>query len=145
MAVGRFVYVIRTRTPLDSDVIAYCLAAMGVRAVGRIEFLGSFGHGGKLVAGPFKAGDVDLKIFEVAFQQVDYVVAGFFPAAAQVHNRSDLREGQATGLGIADEFETSHRLIVVFSISVLATVRLGQDPDVFVVTDGLGRDRCLAG
>ena len=121
------------------------LAAVGVSAVGGIEPLGAFGEGNELIAGAVEGLNVFVEILEMQLEEVEYVVAGRLPLAPEIQNRSDLGEGEAGGLGVANKPEPADGFTAVVTVTVGSAIRRGQDPDVLVVTDGLGVDTDLLG
>ena len=121
------------------------LAAVGIGAVGGIEPLGTFGEGKELIVGAVEGLDVPVEILEMLIEEVEHVVAGCLPLAAEIQDRSDFGEGEAGGLGVANETEPADGFTAVVAVTVGGAIGWGQDPDVLVVTDGLGVDTDLLG
>ncbi len=121
------------------------LAAVGVSAVGGIKPLGAFGQGKELIAGSVEGLDVPVEILEMLIEEVEHVVAGCLPLAPEIQDRSDLGEGEAGGLGVANEAQPADGFTAVVAVTVGGAIRRGQDPDVLVVTDGLGVNTDLLG
>jgi hypothetical protein len=81
----------------------------------------------------------------VALEQVGDVGAGCLPALAEGDDLADLAQGEADRLGGADEPEPPQRRRVVAAVAGRRAGRWGQDADLLVVADGLGRDARLLG
>ena len=81
----------------------------------------------------------------VPLQQVDDVMAGGLPMAAQVEDGGDLGEGQSGGLGVSDELEPVDGLVRVVAVIVVIPDGFGEEPDVLVVADRLGGGPGLMG
>lgn len=82
---------------------------------------------------------MDLKILEVTFEKVNYVIARCFAPVSEINDRTDLGQRQATRLGITNEPQAGDRVIVVLPISVLAPFRLRKEANVLVIADCLCR------
>ena len=123
---------------LQSRAASDRLAPVGVAAFGGVKAPGPVGECGELFAGLTQILDMPVERGEVTLQQVDDVIAGGLTLATKVEDGTDFGEGEAGGLGVPDESEPIDSLIGVVPIVVGGPVGSGQDPDLLVVTDGLG-------
>lgn len=114
------------------------LATVGIDTIRRIESPRPVGELRQLPAGLTQGLDVLVQGRHVTFQQVDDVMAGGLPLASQVEDRCDLGQSEPGGLGIADEVEPVDHILCVIPVVVVIPGRLGEEPNVLVVPDGLG-------
>lgn len=137
---GRLVQMaIRLAGPrIEPPGVADRLAPVGVDTVSRVEASGPFGERSQLLPSRAERLDVAVEGRHVPFQKVDDVVAGGLSLAAEIEDGGDLGEGQTGGLGVPDELEAIDSILCVVPVVVQVTGGFGNEPDLFVVADGLG-------
>jgi len=116
------------------------LASVGIGAVRRVEASGSLGQDDELLAGLFESLDVAVEIGEVPFEEIDDVMARSNTLAPEIQDRGNFGEGKAGGLGVANEPKPVDRPFAVVAVTVGGAFRRGEELDLLVVADGLGRD-----
>jgi hypothetical protein len=89
--------------------------------------------------------DALIEVGGVALKQVGDMGAGGLPVVAEGDDLADLAQGEADRLGSPDEPEAPQDRLVVAAVARGGAGRRGQDADLLVVADGLGRDVCLVG
>jgi len=118
------------------------LASDWVGAFLRIEALGTFGERDKLTARCMEVFEVSVEVFEVSLKEFDDVMTRALPNAAKVKDRGDLREGESCCLGVTNEPQAKHSIVVVLAISVVGPLGFREKPYLLVVADRLCRDTC---
>ena len=76
--------------------------------------------------------------------QIGHHPARRLARVAHAEHLAHLGEGQADGLGGANEGKTLGGLHAVFPVSRLRSCRLGQEAELLVIPQGAGRDTALA-
>jgi hypothetical protein len=90
-------------------------------------------------------GDAGVELGGTALEQVGDVGAGCLSVVAEGDDLADLAQGEADRLGGADEPEPAQGRRVIGPVAGGGAGRWGQDADLLVVADGLGRDAGLLG
>ena len=81
----------------------------------------------------------------MALQQVGDMGAGSLAVVAEGDDLADLAQGEADRLGSPDEPKPSERRLVVAAVARGGAGRRGEDADLLLVADRLGRDARLLG
>ncbi len=97
------------RIRVGSGPVTDGLAPVRIDAVGGIEIPGPIGEICELHASPAKGGDVVVERDQMMLEEADNVLAGRFPIAAEIENRTDLGEGEPSRLRVPNEHQTVNR------------------------------------
>ncbi len=116
------------------------LASVRVRAVLGIEVPGSIGQGYELQSCRLEVLYVPVEILKVALQEIDHVVARALACTAKVQDGGDFREGQSCRLRVPNEAQPRDSVLAVVAIPVERPFGFGQQPNLLVETNRLGRD-----
>src|SRR4029453_315405 len=106
----------------------------------RIQGGGPLGQLPELGAQLLELPDARIELGGVTLQQVGDMSAGGLPVVAEGDDLADLAQGEADRLAGADEPEPPQRRRVIAAVAGGRAGRRGQEGDLLVVADGLGRD-----
>ena len=105
-----------------------------------IEGGGLPGEPVELAAELLELGDARVNLGGAALEQGGHVLTWRLAAVPEGDDLADLTEGEADGLGGADEREPPEGGVVVVAVARAGPGRGRQDADLLVVADRLGRD-----
>ena len=121
------------------------MADVVVSAVRRVEGVGALAQSADFVAHGGEFPDAFLEVVQVPVEERGHVAARRSVVFPDRDDVSDLSEGEAGGLGGADEVQPAERGLVVVAVPGGAAAGLGEHTGLFVEAQGLGRQAASVG